>query len=331
MEELVSVIVPVYNAAPYLTSCVQSVQVQTCSDWELILVDDGSADGSSILCDRLAAGDRRIRVIHKANAGVSAARNDGIEQAKGEYIAFLDADDLIHPQYLELLLQGIHRTGADISICGFQCFLDGEAAPASDRVEAEYQRVERRTLLSYLFEPSSMESQCMVVPCVKLCRKKCYDGIRFPEGVRHEDEFLVHHLLGGCSFAAVSSVPLYFYRRHEDSFMGAGEHDRDFRHLVYFEALTDRIAYLAQREPTLVSDTVHLLLREGSEYYAEYVRHKEPIYREKRRWIYQLYRQNYVRCFRLLRNGERLKGMMFLIWPMQYYRLAQWRWKRRNG
>lgn len=331
MEALISVIVPVYNAARYLTDCVKSVQAQTYSNWELLLVDDGSTDGSAELCDKLDAGDSRIRVVHKENAGVSAARNDGIDRAKGEYIAFVDADDLVHPQYLELLLEGINRTGAEISICSFASFPDGAAVPAFSLIEtAEFQPVERKTLLSYLLEPSSMESQCMVIPCVKLCRRSCYDGVHFPEGVRHEDEFLVHHLLDGCSFAVVSTVPLYFYRRHEGSFMGAGEHDRDFRHLVFFEALTDRIAYLAQLEPTLVSDTAHLLLRESSEYYAEYTRHPEPIYREKRRWLYQIYQRCYFRYFKLLRNTERVKGTIFLIWPMQYYRMAQWRWKHRN-
>lgn len=331
MEELISVIVPVYNVAPYLTDCVKSVQQQTVSHWELILVEDGSTDASGSLCDRLAETDERIRVIHKSNAGVSAARNDGIEAAKGDYIAFLDGDDLLHPQYLELLLEGIRQTGAELSICGFQCFTDGQALPDCSPIEsAAFQRVERRALLSALFDPGSVESQCMVIPCVKLCRKSCFESLRFPEGVRHEDEFLVHHLLMGCSCAAVSRVPLYFYRRHPDSFMGLGEVNHDLRHLVYFEALTDRIALFARQEPELVSDAVHTYSRQAGEYFEDYAHRREPVYRQKLRWLLRLYRQSYLRYFHLLRTKERLKGLVFLFAPVLYYRLGQWRWKRRN-
>lgn len=331
MDELISVIVPAFNAAPYLEACIQSIQKQTFPNWELILVDDGSTDGTSELCDRLEAEDKRIRVIHKANAGVSAARNDGIDRAKGEYIAFVDADDLVHPQYLELLLEGIHQTGTDISLCSFTIFQDGEAAPFFSNIEpAAFEKVERRALLASLSEPSCTASQCMVIPWVKLCRACCYENLRFPERVRHEDEFLAHHLLGECSFAAVSTVPLYYYRRHADSFMGTGERGWDLKYLDIFNALEDRITYFAQEEPSLICGAVHNVLREASGFYADYSRRREPIYQGKRKWLRQLYRRYYFRYFHFLDYGERLKGALFLIWPIEYYRLAQWRWKHRN-
>ena len=96
----VSVIVPVYNAGRHLPRCVQSIQSQTMRDLEIILVDDGSTDGSARLCEELASADDRIRVFHKKNGGVSSARNFGIEKAKGEYLLFVDADDFIHPDML---------------------------------------------------------------------------------------------------------------------------------------------------------------------------------------------------------------------------------------
>lgn len=332
MDELISVIVPVYNAAPYLEACVQSVRNQTTSNWELILVDDGSTDGSSCLCDQLADEDCRIRVHHKQNAGLSAARNDGIDLAKGAYIAFVDSDDLVHPQYLELLFDGLKQTGADIAICGIYNFVDGTPVPDFSIVRApQFQKVDRSTLLSRLQEPSCPESVAIVVAWTKLCRKSCYEHARFLEGVWHEDEFLVHHLLGGCSFAAVSTAPLYYYRRHGDSFMGTGERGWDLKHLVLFDALDDRIRYFALQEPSLISGAVHNVLREASGFCADYSQRKEPIYREKRRWLVQLYRQYYFQYFRFLDRGERVKGALFLIWPNGYYRLAQWNWKRRNG
>ena len=99
----ISVIVPVYQAEALLPQCVESVLAQTFSDWELLLIDDGSRDGSPTLCDGYAARDPRIRVFHKPNGGVSTARNLGLEQATGPYIAFLDADDTFEPAALETL------------------------------------------------------------------------------------------------------------------------------------------------------------------------------------------------------------------------------------
>ena len=106
MEErkpLVSVIVPVYNVYPYLRDCVQSVQAQSYQNWELLLVDDGSTDGSETLCDEYAAQDARVRVLHKKNGGLSDARNAGVDAAKGEYLSFVDGDDWVSPYYIENL------------------------------------------------------------------------------------------------------------------------------------------------------------------------------------------------------------------------------------
>lgn len=116
-NELISIIVPVYQVEAYLPACVESVLKQTYSDWELILVDDGSKDDSGELCDQYAQQDSRIKVIHQENGGVSAARNAGLEEAQGEYIAFLDSDDLIKPDYFQVLHQNLEENEADIACC----------------------------------------------------------------------------------------------------------------------------------------------------------------------------------------------------------------------
>lgn len=99
----ISVIIPVYNAEKYLQPCVDSVLMQTYKDFELILVDDGSKDGSGAMCEKIASQDSRVHVVHQKNAGAGAARNAGIKTAKGEYIVFVDSDDMIEPEYMELL------------------------------------------------------------------------------------------------------------------------------------------------------------------------------------------------------------------------------------
>jgi|GEM_PF-943469 len=114
---MISVIVPVYNADGYLEDCVESVLSQSYGNLELILVDDGSTDGSGELCDALAEHDARIIVIHRENGGVSRARNTGIEAAKGDLIAFLDCDDLILPGMYEALTDKMHKSGARIAVC----------------------------------------------------------------------------------------------------------------------------------------------------------------------------------------------------------------------
>lgn len=120
---MISVIVPVYNSRDTLARCVKSLQAQTLADLEIILVDDGSSDGSGMLCNGFSREDARIRVIHKANGGVSSARNAGIEAAKGRYLMFMDSDDYAEPEMAEAMLSGIGED--DIAICGFHHHYQG--------------------------------------------------------------------------------------------------------------------------------------------------------------------------------------------------------------
>ncbi len=114
----ISIIVPVYKVEKYLKKCVDSILAQTFSDFELILVDDGSPDNSGRICDDYAKKDARVRVVHKQNGGLSSARNAGIEVAKGKYLGFVDSDDYIAEDMYELLYKAIIKEEADLSICG---------------------------------------------------------------------------------------------------------------------------------------------------------------------------------------------------------------------
>ena len=117
---LVSVIVPVYGVEAYLPACLASLSAQTLTEFELILVDDGSPDGCGALCDAAAAGDPRVRVIHRPNGGLSAARNSGLAIARGSYLAFVDSDDTVHPDYLKALYTACAETGADMALCAVE-------------------------------------------------------------------------------------------------------------------------------------------------------------------------------------------------------------------
>ena len=113
---MVSIIVTVYNIEKYLEPCLKSILDSTYQDYEVILVDDGSKDGSGMICDHFAEQDGRFKVIHKVNAGVSQARNTGLEAAKGDYITFVDGDDVIHPNMLAVLMDAINEGDYDVSM-----------------------------------------------------------------------------------------------------------------------------------------------------------------------------------------------------------------------
>ena len=119
---LVSVIIPVYNVAPYLEEALESVINQSYNNLEILVIDDGSTDGSEIICEEYAARDKRIRVIHQVNGGLSDARNTGLDLAAGEYIAFLDPDDAYRPDMIAVMLGALLRNQADISICSYSTY-----------------------------------------------------------------------------------------------------------------------------------------------------------------------------------------------------------------
>jgi glycosyltransferase involved in cell wall biosynthesis len=120
MDPLITVIIPIYNAERFLRPSVDSVLAQTYRNLEIILVDDGSSDDSGAICDSYAEQDKRVRVIHKSNGGVSSARNVGLDTATGDYIAFVDSDDTIDPDMYDVLFKTIQQSGADMAVCGYE-------------------------------------------------------------------------------------------------------------------------------------------------------------------------------------------------------------------
>ena len=123
---LISVVTPVYNVKKYIYRCIDSILAQTVSDFELILVDDGSPDNCGAVCDEYAAKDGRVRVIHQENRGQAAARNRALDMARGEYVAFVDSDDWVHPRYLEILLGNAREKKADVMLRICHDLINGE-------------------------------------------------------------------------------------------------------------------------------------------------------------------------------------------------------------
>jgi glycosyltransferase involved in cell wall biosynthesis len=211
---LVSVIVPVYNAEKYLGRCVESILAQTYGTLELILVDDGSADRSGAICDWYAEQDNRVRVIHKANAGVSAARNDGIEAATGEYIAFCDNDDLYAPGMIRRLLEMCVDNDCGIAQCLCERgFAESLPTPPKQPVKV----LTGRQILE------SFYTEATIYIWDKLFRRDVFRQVRFPVGsYTGEDLAVVHHLLWAAGRIATTRERLYYHYRNPESVMNRG-------------------------------------------------------------------------------------------------------------
>lgn len=214
MNDLISVIVPVYNVEPYLDDCVASITAQTHPNLEILLVDDGSPDRCGAICDIWAERDSRIRVLHQENGGLSAARNAGLDMATGAYITFVDSDDQIEPDMYEKLLTALLTENADIAAC---CILACSANRQEVWGRQEYTVGDSEAILSMVFS----DADYPVAAWNKLYRRRCWEGIRFPVGRLCEDAFTVCLLADRAKRIVQLPDTLYRYRIHPGSIMTA--------------------------------------------------------------------------------------------------------------
>lgn len=218
METAISVIVPIYRVEKYLPACIDSILNQTFTDFELILVDDGSPDRCPEICDETAKRDARVRVIHQANAGLSAARNAGIEAAHGAWLSFVDSDDYIAPQFYEKLYQTAQRTDADCVMCSVQN-VDESGKP----IDSALMRVadEVKTGQEVLRKIGRDDVTPYLTAWNKLYRRKLFNTLRYPAGRQNEDVFVFAELFCQVQRAVCVAEPLYFYRKRIGSIMNS--------------------------------------------------------------------------------------------------------------
>ncbi len=209
---LISVIVPVYKVEPYLSRCIDSILAQTFTDFEIILVDDGSPDNCGKICDKYAETDKRIFVIHKENGGLSSARNAGIDWAfknsNSEFITFIDSDDTIVATYLERLMKSIDNC-ADIATCKLEFFIEETQKSETDgSFNTAPEQFTGKESVIHLYK---MNGRVRTEACAKLYRKHMFSNIRFPEGKIHEDQFIIPILLYNSRNVIAINDPLYTY------------------------------------------------------------------------------------------------------------------------
>lgn len=217
-QPLISVIVPVYNVSQYLHRCVVSILEQTYRNIEVLLIDDGSTDNSSVLCDKLSQ-DHRVRVFHQANQGLSGARNTGIEHASGEYLAFVDSDDYIAPTFLSSLYSALTGNNAKLAICSIQKV--DETGNYLDNCPSLSDVVLNTEQATHVLADNSIDSWILVPAWNKLYKKELFDDIRFPAGKLHEDEFIIYEILTQSSQIVCLSKKLYYYTQRDGSIMSS--------------------------------------------------------------------------------------------------------------
>ena len=244
----VSVIVPVYKVEKYLHRCVDSILNQTFTDFELILVDDGSPDNCGAICDEYAAKDSRIVVIHQENRGQAAARNRALDVARGEWIAFVDSDDWVHPRFLEILLGNALKNQAKISICGHvKVFGDSPfgALPADEQTRCwNGEEYVRKCFLGEVPHKAWLLWD-------KLFHRDCFAICRLPEGRIYEDNATVYKLLYEADCIVECDEVLYFYYQNEGSTV-----NQAFRHKHLDKLLVpeEMICYFSEKKDDRMVD-----------------------------------------------------------------------------
>ena len=236
MGELLSIIVPVYNAEKYLEECLDSVISQEYANLEIILVDDGSTDKSKDICDEYEKKDSRIKVIHKENGGASSARNAGLYIAKGEYIGFVDSDDYISESLFSILLQALLETDADIAKCGFQEFkyndFEIEKRTGKKRVFTR-----KEAIYNFLTVEYSPYKEMNVLVNAALFKRKMFDNIKFPDVPMHEDTYISPKLFLESEKIVYVDESLYFYRQNENSVMRTDFSEKNLKCIDVFKEI----------------------------------------------------------------------------------------------
>lgn len=322
-KPLISVVVPAYNVEKYLPKCVESLLNQTWKNLEIILVDDGSPDNCWNIMQDYARRDSRVKPLHQKNGGLSAARNAGVDAAKGEYIGFLDGDDYLAPETYELLYGAMQKYDAQIAVCSFE-YVDesGKVLPTSSPMTRE-EVLTREEAVNRLGKDKNWY---YVTAPNRLYRRELFDKVRFPIGKVHEDEYTAHLFYWQCERVAVVPRNLYYYVQHGNGIMGNTSVRKTMN---YVDAVLNRMEFAAQHGLTALAFSccngalgrlVGLKYGESS---------GEPEAKTGYEQILQRMRPKIHQLLKLRASPiDKAKVMLFLTSPRLFYELLQVRNRR---
>lgn len=244
-QPLISVIVPVYNVEKYVGKCVDSILNQSYKNLDIILVDDGSTDRSGEICDDYAHHNANIRVIHQSNGGLSAARNAGLDVMTGEYVTFVDSDDMIHRECITTLYRYIETERAEISTISAIDIEDDDVCPTTaprGELKVFYSGVE--AVESMLFQQRFIDNSAWG----KLYKASFFETHRFPVGILYEDLATIPYVCLEAKCIATSATPLYFYRKRETSILGSFSLKRS----DVLDVVDDLVKFMGQHHKELI-------------------------------------------------------------------------------
>lgn len=233
MNELVSIVIPVYNVKQYLNKCIESVINQSYTNIQIILVDDGSTDGSAELCDIQSKLDSRIEVIHKPNGGLSDARNAGIDRSKGDWICFIDSDDFVSTDYVGRMLDVAIQNNAEIAICDpVHVFESGDAVFTKEKKTKVYANTDAIKEMWY-------QRSFLFSAWAKIYRRDLFNKNRFTKGIIYEDVDIMHEVFILASKIVYIDAKLYAYVHREGSITTQKFSAREFDILKICKKLVD--------------------------------------------------------------------------------------------
>jgi glycosyltransferase involved in cell wall biosynthesis len=276
VNPLVSVIVPVYKVEPYLRKCVDSIIAQTYTNLEIILVDDGSPDDCGKICDEYAERDERVRVVHKENGGLSDARNAALDIMRGEYVAFVDSDDWVLPNYVKDMYENLLKYESDISLSGTVYVYENDKKNmvlAINNVDGLYTQKEAVENLFYQkgIYPSAYS---------KLYKAELFKNIRYPKGRLNEDSAITYKIFCICDKISFSKASNYYYLQRTGSIENSG-----FLHrrMDAIDIVDEMLAWISENKPEYKNAAVCRFIGMNLRIYRELIKSKGNFPAEKNR------------------------------------------------
>lgn len=299
-KDLVSIIVPVYNVEKYLRQCIDSIINQTYKNIEIILVDDGSTDNSGKICDEYAKKDKRIKVIHKKNGGLSDARNVGIEKATGETLSFVDSDDFVEEDMIETMFNELIKKNVKIVVHGY--YIKKAEKIAHKKINEE-KVISDMEAIKLCF----CDNNFGFYVWNKIYKKELFEKIRFPKGKNSEDRYVVPRLIKNAKEVYYNSSPIYYYLQRDESIVHSKEKinfdalDADNYLVKYIEENYKELEKLAQK--SLINDSLII-------YNKMYLQNKMNKNMERR--IYKNIKKYYIKIKKKENVKFRIKVNLFL-------------------
>lgn len=291
MENKISVIIPVYKVETFLDECICSVLGQSYKNLEVILVDDGSPDKCPEMCDEWAKRDNRITVIHKANGGLSDARNAGLDVSSGDYIAFVDSDDWIMPDMYEKMLNVLQHENADICACNIKsCYADCKKQWGCK----EYTVGNSEKILDMLYS----DTRYPVAAWNKLYRKECWEQLRFPVGKICEDTFTTYRLIHNAKRIVQIPEAFYCYRIRPQSIMTSSF---SIKRMDEEEAWRNNYLFVKEYYPNLYKKAFRFYLQKVHALIQEIPKEQRQEFGQQFRYLKNILKENL--WFMLLKSG----------------------------